>query len=696
MHDKISKQIDHLFSRITYLTDIKDERNGNTILNSLMRDAYRKSCFYQIKERINHILDDLTSLYTIVASRPVALDVLLQGEAIKEMMNVWDEFFFACAQMKQMSFVYEQQTIIKLYKQARESSRKREKSLRQIQRKLNAELITCSSKTDNDYRQCIKTNRSLFELDTLKCEKSVSAAEKVVVVASGSTRTANGQTTKRCNDDQMIRSKHPSNNNSKIPKLCKPKNNTTVKQRSVNKSAKSFSSFPIAKQGSHKARKCSTAPKKDSEQNLQLQPRAANRKQISKRCNESVNRKHPSKCIIEIPMQYKPGKRHKTAQKSVSTGCNTDVIREDTSNINATVEKNNGKNESIVTRDRSKNDVIIIEDNDSNMTIVKREKSKNDVIIIEDNDSNKTVVRENTVNNTVIVKGDNSFNKNDRCKQSLFSATDHCYTKCLKLDTVAPKICDNAKTSTEIGIVNDTGTLNSQVELRREGNKLINCLLQQVSEASLKRKRDDDSTKYAPCHLQYPSYNFEAQPKKIRLDHATICDQQNVGCLVKQVSETSLKRKRDDDSTQYAPCHLQYPSYDFETQPKKIRLDHVTICDQQKAGCLLQQVSETSLKRKRDDDSTQYAPCHLQYPSYNFEAQPKEIRLDHATNCDQQKVGCNSQILSNGWVDCKYKQQLTHSHSEFPRPIQNHNAPVVFDVISHLKRMVNDALSSSN
>ena len=29
----------------------------------------------------------------------MALDVLVQGEAIKEMMNVWDEFFFACAQM---------------------------------------------------------------------------------------------------------------------------------------------------------------------------------------------------------------------------------------------------------------------------------------------------------------------------------------------------------------------------------------------------------------------------------------------------------------------------------------------------------------------------------------------------------------------------------------------------------------------
>eukprot|EP00112_Aurelia_sp_Birch-Aquarium-sp1_P002821 Seg1312.7 transcript_id=Seg1312.7/GoldUCD/mRNA.D3Y31 product="hypothetical protein" protein_id=Seg1312.7/GoldUCD/D3Y31 len=459
-----------------------------------------------------------------------------------------------------MSFVYEQQTIIKLYKQARESSRKSEKSLRQIQRKLNAQLITCSSKTGNDYRQCIKTNRSLFGLETLKCEKSVSAAEKVVVIASGSARTAYGQNMKRCGDDHVIRFKHPSNNESKIPKLCKPVNNTAVKQRIANRSAKLLSSFPNANQGSHNSGQCSTAPKRETEQNLQLQPTASNKEEISKRCSKSVNRKHPSKGIIEIPMQSKPGKKHRTAQKSVSTGFNTDVTREDNSNKKSIIKQKNSKNE----------------------TVVRRDYNNNHVIVIEDNCNNKAIVKGDNINNNAIVKGGNGYNKNDRCKQSLFSAADHCYTKRLKSDTVTPKIDDNAKTSTDVDKVYDTGKLNSQMELKVEGTKLIECLLQQVSETGLKRKRVEDSTECAYSLPQNSSYDFEAPPKKFRLEQRIICD--------------------------------------------------------------------------------------------------------------QPKVGYHSEMLSNGCVNCKAKQQFAQFHSKIPRPIQNPEAPVMFDVISYLKGMVSEAL----
>ena len=104
-----------------------------------------------------------------------------------------------------MSFVYEQKT------------------------KLN--LSHVHKKTDNDYRQCIKTNRSLFARETLKCEKSAFAAEKVVVVASGSVRTADEQNMKSCNNDHVMGIKHPSNNKSRIPKLSKPVKNATVKER---------------------------------------------------------------------------------------------------------------------------------------------------------------------------------------------------------------------------------------------------------------------------------------------------------------------------------------------------------------------------------------------------------------------------------------------------------------------------------
>ena len=470
-----------------------------------------------------------------------------------------------------MSFVYEQQTIIKLYKQASQNARKSEKSLRQIQRKLNAQLITCPSKTDNDYRQCIKANRSLFELEKLKCEKSLPKADKVAVavVAIGSTRTANGQNMKRRNDDHLITFKHSSNIESKIPKLCKPENNTVAKQIITNRSAKSFVTFPKVKQGGHSAGKLFNAPKKDSEQSLQVQPRAGNKEQISKRCSNSVNRKYPSKGIIEIPMQYKPGKKHRAAQKKpVSAGCNVDVVK------NATVKKINVKNKTNGRRDNSKNDVIVIEDNDDDQAIVKVEHN----------------------NDTAIVAGKNDCNQNDRCKQNLFSAGDHCYTKCI--DSVLSEICNDTKNSTDLSEVYDTGTLSSQMELKIEGNKLINCLLQDVPEMGLKRKIDYDST---DCSSSLP----------------------------------------------------QNPINDFEVPVKKARLEHVQICDQPKDGC----------------------PSHI--ISHGF------------VDCRQQTV----QSHCNGLVDCKVKQQITQSRSEISRPIQNQEAPVVFDVISYLKGMVNDALS---
>ena len=470
-----------------------------------------------------------------------------------------------------MSFVYEQQTIIKLYKQALQNARKSEKSLRQIQRKLNAQLITCPSNTDNDYRQCIKANRSLFELEKLKCEKSLPTAEKVAVavVASGSTRTANGQNMKRRNDDHLITFKHPSNIESKIPKLCKPVNNAVVKQRITNGSSKSFISFPKVKEGGHSARKLFTAPKKDSEQSLQVQPRDGNKEQISKRCSDLVNRKYPSKGIIEIPMQYKPGKKHRTAQKPVSASCNTDVTK------NANVKKINVKNK----------------------TIGKKENSNNDVIVIEDNDDNEAIAKVDNNNNTAIVTGSNDCNQNDRCKQNPLSAGDHCYTKCI--DSVLSEICDDTKNSTDVSEIYDTGTLSSQMELKIEGNKLINCLLQDVSETGLKRKIDYDST---DCSNSLP----------------------------------------------------QNPFNDFEVPIKKARLEHVQICDQPEAG------------------------CHSQIISHGF------------VDCRQQ----TAQSHSNGLVDCKVKQQITQSRSKIPRPkiTRNQEAPVVFDVISYLKGMVNDAL----
>ena len=525
-----------------------------------------------------------------------------------------------------MSFVYEQQTIIKLYKQARESSRKSEKSLRQIQRKLNAELVTCSSKTNNDYRQCIKTNRSLFELETLKFEKSVFAPEKVVVVANASARAANGQYTKRCNDDHVIGSKRPSNNESKIPKLCKAVNNTAVKERITQKPAKSFSSFSKAKQGSHEAGKCSTAPKKDSEQNLQLQPTGSNKEPILKRCNKSVNRNHPSKGIIEIPMQYKPGKKHRIAQKSVSMGCS---IREDNSNKNAIVKRSNGKNRTIARKDNTNNDVIVVESNDNNKAIVKR----------------------NNINNKAIIKEYTGCDKNDRYKQGLFSAADHCYTKNLKFDTIAQNIGDNVKTSTEMGKVYNTGTLNSQMELKREGTKLIENLLQQVSETDLKRKRDDYSTECTHSLAQNSSFDIEVPPKKLRLEHPIICNQLAVGCHSEMLSNECVDCK---DKRQLTQCHSKIPR---------------PIQNQGVPAYSLPQIS-----------------------SYDFEAPLKGVMLGHDIIYDQPNVGYYSEMLSNGCVHCKVQHQFAQSCSKVPRPIQNQETPVIFDVISHLKGMVNDAL----
>ena len=536
-----------------------------------------------------------------------------------------------------MSFVYEQQTIIKLYKQALQNARKSEKSLRQVQRKLNAQLITCPSKTDNEYRQCIKANRSLFELEALRCEKSLPTAEKVAVVASGSTRTANGQNMKRRNDDHLIRLKNPSNIESKIPKLCKPVNNTVVKQRIANRSAKSFLSFPKAVQGGHSAGKLFTAPKTDGEQSLQSQRRAGNKEQISKRCSESVNRKYPSKGIIEIPMQYKPGKKYRTAQKPVSAGCNTDAIK------NATVKKNNVKNKNIGKKDNNNNDVIVIEDDDDNQAIVK----------VDNN------------NDTAIVTGNNDCNKNE-CKQSLFCAADHCYTKCI--DSVTSETCGDTKTSTHLGKVYDTGTLNSQMELKIEGNKLINCLLQDFSETALKRKRDEDSTECSSSLPQNPFYDFEVPIKKARLEHVQICDQPKAGCYSEVISNG------------FTDCKQQ------TTQPH---------CNGVVDYKVTQQITQSRSQIPRPIQN-QEAPVPI-----------KKARLEHVQICDQPKAGCYYEIISNGFIDCKqqttqphcngvvdYKvtQQITQSRFQIPRPIQNQEAPVVFDVISHLKGMINDAL----
>ena len=528
---------------------------------------------------------------------------------------------------KQMSFVYEQQTIIKLYKQARESSRKSEKSLRQIQRKLNAELVTCSSKTNNDYRQCIKTNRSLFELETMKYEKSVCAAEKVVAVADSSARAANGQNMKRCNDDDVIGFKNPSNNESKIPKLCKAVNDTSVKQRIMQqKPAKSFSSFSKAKQGSHEAEKCSTAPKKNSEQNLQLQPTASDKEPISQRCKKSVNRNHPSKGIIEIPMQYKPGKKHRIAQKSVSMGCS---IRDDNSNKNAIVKKSNCKNR----------------------TIERKYNTKNDVIVVEDNNNNKATVKGGNIDSIAIAKKDTGYDKSDKCEQGLFCAADHCYTKSLEFDTAAPDIGDSAKTSTDMGKICDTGKLNSQMELKREGTKLIECLLQQVSETGLKRKRDDAGTESTHSLPPNSSFDIEAPSKKLRLQHAIICDQLNVGYHSEKLSNGCVDCK-----------NKQQPMQSHSKIPRLI----------QNKG-----VPAYSLPRNS---------------SYDFEEPLKGVMLEHAMICGQLNVGHHPEMLSNGCVDCKNKHQPMQSHSKIPRPIKNRETPVIFDVISYLKGMVNDAL----
>ena len=80
---------------------------------------------------------------------------------------------------KQISTAYVRQKTDEYYKSAVMKARKSEKALRQVQRQAYAEMITCATKTYDQYKECVDANMSLFELDPLKYEQIEATTERL-------------------------------------------------------------------------------------------------------------------------------------------------------------------------------------------------------------------------------------------------------------------------------------------------------------------------------------------------------------------------------------------------------------------------------------------------------------------------------------------------------------------------------------
>ena len=75
--------------------------------------------------------------------------------------------------MRQKMDEYYRNTVMK--------ARKSEKALRQVQRQAYAEMITCATKTYDQYKECVDANMGLFELDSLTYEELADTAERIDV-----------------------------------------------------------------------------------------------------------------------------------------------------------------------------------------------------------------------------------------------------------------------------------------------------------------------------------------------------------------------------------------------------------------------------------------------------------------------------------------------------------------------------------
>ena len=80
---------------------------------------------------------------------------------------------------KQISTAYMRQKTDEYYKNAVIKARKSEKTFRQVQRQAYAEMITCATKTYDQYKECVGANMSLFDLDPLKYEQIEATTERL-------------------------------------------------------------------------------------------------------------------------------------------------------------------------------------------------------------------------------------------------------------------------------------------------------------------------------------------------------------------------------------------------------------------------------------------------------------------------------------------------------------------------------------
>ena len=99
---------------------------------------------------------------------------------------------------KPISTAYMRQKIDESYRNAVMKARKSEKALRQVQRQAYAEMITCATKTYDQYKECVDANMSLFELDPLKYEQIEAITERQNV----------SETLKKCTSTVQSRDLH--------------------------------------------------------------------------------------------------------------------------------------------------------------------------------------------------------------------------------------------------------------------------------------------------------------------------------------------------------------------------------------------------------------------------------------------------------------------------------------------------------
>ncbi|XP_065068303.1 uncharacterized protein LOC135693690 [Rhopilema esculentum] len=114
----------------------------------------------------------------MIDSRSARLQTIVQGECVKEVVEIWSQYFFSCSEVKQLGTGYVHNKIAGFYRKATRGARESEKKLRQVQRRLYAEIITCRKKSAREYAQSLMANRYLFELEPGKFEQAKLVNEK--------------------------------------------------------------------------------------------------------------------------------------------------------------------------------------------------------------------------------------------------------------------------------------------------------------------------------------------------------------------------------------------------------------------------------------------------------------------------------------------------------------------------------------